>query len=73
MALSPSSYGEYATAFCGFSNWELARTVHCEVVDAIHSFAGIANDFDMTPEVARLINKQLDSDYLENRLLLKSK
>jgi serine/threonine-protein kinase HipA len=59
-------------AQANFSSWEQARVVLCEVVDAIHSFAGIANQFDMTTGVSKLINKQLDSNYLENSLLLKS-
>ena len=60
-------------AQANFANWEQARVVLCEVVDAIHSFASIANEFDMNSEIKRLISKQLNSNYLENRLLLKGK
>lgn len=59
-------------AQANFASWEQARIVLCEVVDAIHSFASIANEFDMTAEVSKLINKQLNSNYLVNSLLLKN-
>lgn len=60
-------------AQANFANWEQARLTLCEVADAIHSFTTIACEFDINPEVKNLINKQLNSNYLENRSLLKSK
>lgn len=53
-----------------FSNWKQAQHVIKEVVEAIHSFNVTAKLLGVTPETIRLISKQLDNVYQENKILL---
>jgi serine/threonine-protein kinase HipA len=56
-----------------FANWEQAQLVIDEVVEAVQSFTSIANKLTINPEVRRLINKQLNNTFLENKILLQKK
>ena len=53
-----------------FSNWKQAQHVIQEVVDAIHSFNVTAKLLGVKPETIRLISKQLEIVYQENKTLL---
>ena len=53
-----------------FSNWKQAQQVIIQVVDAINSFKKTAQEFNVTPETRRLIGRQIDNGYQENKLLL---
>ncbi|MFT7005910.1 MAG: serine/threonine-protein kinase HipA [Colwellia sp.] len=56
-----------------FANWEQAQLVIDEVVEAVQAFTSIANKLTINPEVRRLINKQLNNTFLENKILLQKK
>jgi serine/threonine-protein kinase HipA len=47
-----------------------AQAIFHEVVEAVQSFTRIANKLTINPEVRRLINKQLNNIFLENKILL---
>jgi serine/threonine-protein kinase HipA len=50
-----------------------AQAIFHEVVEAVQSFTRIANKLTINPEVRRLINKQLNNTFLENKILLQKK
>ncbi|WP_019026731.1 type II toxin-antitoxin system HipA family toxin [Colwellia piezophila] len=56
-----------------FASWEQAQLVIDDVVEAVQSFTRIANELTINSEVTRLINKQLSSTYLDNKILLQKK
>ncbi|PCI73167.1 MAG: phosphatidylinositol kinase [Gammaproteobacteria bacterium] len=53
-----------------FSNWKQAQHVINEVVEAISSFNMSAQRLGVKPETIRLISKQLENVYQENKTLL---
>jgi len=53
-----------------FSNWKQAQHVINEVVEAINSFNMSAQRLGVKPETIRLISKQLENVYQENKTLL---
>lgn len=53
-----------------FSNWKQAQQVIKEVVEAIDGFNVTAKLLGVKPETIKLISKQLDNIYQENKILL---
>lgn len=53
-----------------FSNWKQARNVIEEVVESIDNFGVIASELNIKQETIKLIKKQLNNIYLENKSLL---
>lgn len=53
-----------------FASWKQAQTAIKEIVDAIHNLDGIASGLGVSKETLKLISKQLDNTYKENRKLL---
>lgn len=57
-------------AHANFSNWKEAQQVIQEVVDAINNFANVAQTLNVKTSTIKLISKQLDNLYNDNKILL---
>jgi serine/threonine-protein kinase HipA len=57
-------------AHANFSNWKEAQLVIQEVVNAINNFANVAQTLNIKTSTIKLISKQLDNVYNENKILL---
>ncbi len=57
-------------AHANFSNWKEAQLVIQEVVDAINDFANVAQTLNVKTSTIKLISKQLDNVYNDNKILL---
>ena len=53
-----------------FSNWDEARHIVVEVVDALNSFSSTSKELGVSSETTQLIQKQLNIIYKNNRKLL---
>ncbi len=53
-----------------FANWKQAQTVIKKIVGVIHGFDSIASDLGVSKGTLKLISKQLNKTYQENRELL---
>jgi serine/threonine-protein kinase HipA len=53
-----------------YANWKQAQSVIAEVVEAISHFAVLARQLGVAEDTVRLIGKQLDKVYQDNKTLL---